>query len=61
MELKNRAYIHTSEEGVVLRPTYKNLAKYSELAYNSLPAEFLSFMQISTKGDADQITFKEVK
>jgi hypothetical protein len=38
----------------------KNLAKYSELAYNSLPAEFLSFMQISTKGDSDQISFKKV-
>lgn len=39
----------------------KNLSRYSELAYNSLPAEFLSFMQISIKGDADQISFKEVK
>lgn len=38
----------------------KNLAKYCEYAYTSLPGEFLSFMQISTKGDSDQVTFKKV-
>lgn len=39
----------------------KTLSAYYEQAYNSLPAEFLSFMEISTKGDADQVRFMEVR
>jgi len=39
----------------------KIIAHYYEQAYIELPSGFLSFMQISTPGDSDQITFKSVR
>jgi len=39
----------------------KTFSHYTEVAYTTLPAEFLSFMEISSKGDRDQVIFKEVK
>jgi len=35
----------------------KTLSGYYSQTYKSLPAEFLSFMKISSKGDSDQIRF----
>jgi hypothetical protein len=37
------------------------LNTYLKNAYNQLPSEFLSLLQISTSGDRDQISFKEKK
>jgi hypothetical protein len=37
----------------------KVMANYYKVAYECLPGEFLSLMEISTKGDRDQITYIE--
>jgi len=37
--------------------TRNMLSDYYKQTYDSLPAEFLSFMEISSKGDSDQLRF----
>ena len=39
----------------------KTLSAYYQQAYESLPAEFLDFMQISTKGDRDTLKIVDTK
>ena len=39
----------------------KTKANYLKVAYESLPGEFLSLMEISSAGDRDTITYKEKK
>lgn len=43
------------------RKDSKVLNTYLKNAYNQLPSEFLSLLQISTSGDRDQIKFQERK